>query len=68
MIKNTKRGRDEQTLLLPLGVCKSVNKGSFQEEEEEEERTIGQYILSANLGLFLMWSKAEIVTPPGDNW
>lgn len=25
--ENTKRGRDEQTMLLPMGVCKSVNKG-----------------------------------------
>ncbi len=25
--ENTKRGREEQTMHLPLGVCKSVNKG-----------------------------------------
>lgn len=27
--ENTKRGRDEQTMLLPMGVCKSVNKSFF---------------------------------------
>lgn len=25
--ENTKRGRDEQTMLLPMGVSKAVNKG-----------------------------------------
>lgn len=25
--ENTKRGRDEQTMLLPVGVCEAVNKG-----------------------------------------
>ena len=30
-----KRGWDEPTMLLPMGVCKSVNKDLVEEEEEE---------------------------------
>lgn len=38
---NAKRGRDGQTMLLPLGVSKAVNKGFSEEEEKEEEKNHG---------------------------
>lgn len=60
-------------MLLPLGVCKSVNKKGFfvkeEEDKEKEERREPQgsiFFLLISVSFF-MWSKAEIVTPPGDN-
>lgn len=52
--ENTKRGRDEQTMLLPVGVCDAVNKGFLLRGGGGEEPRGSIFLLLISVSFYVI--------------